>query len=78
MQRGKNNQGGSRTRWMIIGLLTVSGLYLIIDHGQHLLPYLPFAFLLGCLAMHVFMHGGHGHGGGGSRHRHGSESDANN
>ncbi|RJQ34101.1 DUF2933 domain-containing protein [Candidatus Parcubacteria bacterium] len=51
-------------RWILIGLLVIVGLYLVIDHGQHLIPYLPFAFLLGCLVMHLFMHGSHGgHGG---------------
>ena len=53
----KNN---SVIRWVLIILLTVVGLYLVIDHGQHSAPYLPFTFLLGCLAMHFFMHGNHG------------------
>jgi len=56
----------SRTRYILIGLLVITGIYLIADHGQHLLPYLPFAFLLGCLFMHLFMHhgshSGHDHG----------------
>ncbi len=47
-------------RWGLIVLLVIIGAYLVIDHGQHLLPYLPFTFLLGCLVMHLFMHGGHG------------------
>jgi len=49
-------------RWVLIGLLVVLGLYLVVDHGQHLAPYFPFVFLLGCLFMHLFGHGGHGHG----------------
>ena len=48
-------------RWVLIGLLVIAGMYLAIDHGQHIAPYLPFAFLSGCLFMHFFMHGGHGH-----------------
>lgn len=47
-------------RWLLIALLVIAGLYLVADHGQHLIPYLPFAFLLGCLVMHLFMHGSHG------------------
>ncbi|HEY4520908.1 MAG TPA: DUF2933 domain-containing protein [Candidatus Paceibacterota bacterium] len=36
-------------------------------------PYFPFVFLLGCLFMHLFMHGGHGgHGG----HHDSAERDA--
>lgn len=46
-------------RYVLIGLVVVTGLYLLIDHGQHIAPYLPFAFLLGCLFMHLFMHGAH-------------------
>ncbi|OGG50434.1 hypothetical protein A2704_05870 [Candidatus Kaiserbacteria bacterium RIFCSPHIGHO2_01_FULL_54_36b] len=46
-------------RWVLIGLLVITGVYLVIDHGQHLAPYLPFAFLLGCLFMHLFGHGSH-------------------
>lgn len=47
-------------RFILVGLIAIAALYLILDHGQHTLPYLPFAFLLGCLFMHLFMHGGHG------------------
>lgn len=54
----------STIRWVLGILLAAAGAYLVIDHGQHLAPYLPFTFLLGCLVMHLFMHGGHGgHGG---------------
>lgn len=58
-----NNNSSSPIRNILIILLVIGGIYLVIDHGQHLLPYLPFTFLLGCLVMHLFMHGGHsGHG----------------
>lgn len=50
------------TRWILITLAVISGAYLLYDHGQHLLPYLPFISLLGCLGMHFFMHQSHGHG----------------
>ena len=49
----------STVRYVLIGLLLVAGVYLAIDHGQHIAPYIPFVFLLGCLFMHLFMHGGH-------------------
>lgn len=49
-----------RTRYILIGLLVITGIYIIVDHGQHVVPYLPFAFLLGCFFMHLFMHGSHG------------------
>lgn len=50
----------STVRWVLVGLLIIAGIYLITDHGEHVAPYLPFAFLLGCFSMHLFMHGGHG------------------
>lgn len=50
----------SKIRWVLGILLAIAGLYLVIDHGRHLGPYLPFTFLFGCLFMHLFMHGGHG------------------
>ncbi len=45
-------------RTLLVALVLMSGAYLVIDHGEHLAPYLPFAFLLGCLFMHLF-HGSH-------------------
>lgn len=49
-----------RVRWILVTLLVLTGGYILVDHGQHLAPYLPFAFLLGCLFMHIFLHRGHG------------------
>jgi hypothetical protein len=51
-------------RVVLVGLLVILGTYLVMNHGQHLVPYLPFSFLLGCLVMHLFMHGGHDSGSG--------------
>lgn len=48
-------------RWVLIVLVALAGLYIFIDHQEHLIKYLPFSFLLGCLLMHVFMHKGHNH-----------------
>lgn len=46
--------------WIIVGILSFTVIYLIGYHGAHLAAFLPFAFLLGCAAMHLFMHRGHG------------------
>lgn len=59
MHNHEGNNNHSKMRYLIIILLAVAGLYIALDHGQHLVPYLPFAFLLGCFFMHAFMHGGH-------------------
>jgi fatty acid desaturase len=59
-----NNSSSYRPKLILVILLLIAGIYIIVDHGQHVLPYLPFTFLLGCLVMHLFMHGGHnGHSG---------------
>jgi len=58
------------TTWVLVALLILAGAYLVVDHWQHIAPYSIFAFLLGCLAMHLFMH--HGHGG---QHEHGESAE---
>ncbi|OGZ70073.1 MAG: hypothetical protein A2980_01600 [Candidatus Staskawiczbacteria bacterium RIFCSPLOWO2_01_FULL_33_13] len=60
MENHTQNSSPFSIRWILIGLLVVAGVWLVADHGQHLVPFLPFAFLLGCLVMHLFMHGSHG------------------
>ena len=60
MENHTQNSSPFSIRWILIGLLVVAGVWLVTDHGQHLIPYLPFVFLLGCLVMHLFMHGSHG------------------
>ena len=59
-----------RSRYAI-GLLVfgaVAGYFLWTEHRAHLAQWWPYAFLLACPLMHVFMHKGHGghggHGGG--------------
>ncbi|MBG57811.1 MAG: hypothetical protein CMK46_05920 [Porticoccus sp.] len=34
--------------------------FLFVEHGVHVLPYLPFLIILLCPLMHLFMHKGHG------------------
>ena len=43
------------------GLAAVAAAYVLIAHKAHVIEYLPFALLLACPLMHIFMHGGHGH-----------------
>lgn len=46
-----------------LGLLVFLGIaafFLITEHRAHLYGFLPYSFLLLCLVMHLFMHGGHG------------------
>lgn len=39
----------------------IGAFFLIVEHGAHLFPYLPWLLLAACPLMHLFMHGGHGH-----------------
>jgi hypothetical protein len=59
----------SRTGLVLIVFLGVAAFFLITEHSAHLFGSLPFALLLLCPLMHLFMHGGHGgHGGDVSDH----------
>jgi hypothetical protein len=76
---GNNNTNGNIGNWLFsrtgvatIVAVSVLGFLIYQGHGAHLLGYLPFALILLCPLMHIFMHGGHGgHGG----HQHGGEED---
>lgn len=48
-------------RWLSYIALGILGYFLIIEHREHVLPFLPFLFLLACPFMHMFMHKGHNH-----------------
>lgn len=41
--------------------------FLLVEHGNHTLPYLPYLIILLCPLMHLFMHKGHG------SHNHGED-----
>lgn len=40
--------------------LGIAAFFLITEHIAHLIPVLPWLFLLACPLIHVFMHGSHG------------------
>ena len=48
--------------WSAIGLIAAAGFFLLVEHGEHIFPYLPYLILLLCPVMHFFMHGSHGKG----------------
>ena len=55
----------SRANLVLLGFLAIGGYFLVTEHWAHIVPFLPWLFLLACPLMHVFMHSGHGgHGGG--------------
>ena len=61
----------SRTGLALIVFLGIAAFFLITEHTAHLYGFLPFALLLLCPLMHLFMHGGHG--GHGSHEGHGDD-----
>ena len=52
----------SRAGWVFCGFALVGGFYLLLEHRAHAFRVLPYALLLLCPLMHLFMHRGHGHG----------------
>ena len=64
----EHRSGGSwlqtRSGLALLVFLAVAAFFLITEHTAHVFGVLPFALLLLCPLMHLFMHGGHGsHGG---------------
>jgi len=54
----------SRTGLATLAFLAIAAFFVIIEHRAQLYGILPFALLVLCPLLHLFMHGGHGdHGG---------------
>lgn len=65
---GQGSFWKSKTGLTTCAFLGIAGILLIVEHRAHVLDWLPYAILLACPLLHVFMHGGHGHGGHGHDH----------
>ena len=48
----------NRHRWISYGALAVIAVYLLTEHRQHVIAYLPFLALAACPVIHTFMHHG--------------------
>jgi len=65
----------SRTGLVCLAFLAIAAFYLITEHTAHVFGVLPYALLLLCPLMHLFMHGGHGdHSGQGGHEGHSAPS----
>ncbi len=60
-------------KWLSYIAIAAIAYYLLAEHREHILPFLPYLFLGACLFGHSFMHGGHG--GHGSQHNHSQEKE---
>ena len=59
-----------------LGLIAAASYFLLMEHRDHLLAFLPYAILLACPFVHLFMHHGHGHHGGQSQEKEKDRHDA--
>ena len=64
-QRSTGGWLRSRSGIALLAFLGIAAFFLITEHTAHVFGLLPFALLLLCPLMHLFMHGGHGGGHGG-------------
>ncbi len=62
----------SSTKLPFVVFLAIGAYFLWSEHQAHIIEFLPWVLVLGCVGMHLFMHGGHGHGSG---HQHGESDD---
>jgi len=66
----------SRTGLACLAFLGIAAFYLITEHTAHFFGILPYALLLLCSLLHLFMHGGHGdHGAHGDHAGHPPQQD---
>lgn len=64
---GAKSENWTSLHGLVVLILVVVSLYfLLVEHGSHVLPYLPYLILLLCPLMHLFMHKSHG----GHKHNH--------
>jgi hypothetical protein len=50
----------SPTGLALIAFLAIAAFYFVTEHNVHFFGILPYALLLLCPLLHLFMHGGHG------------------
>jgi|TARA_B100000749_G_scaffold280077_2_gene274656 hypothetical protein len=67
MDHASHHKRKTNTIWknpLVIVCVLAVGYWLYTYHAEHALGFLPYAILLLCPIMHIFMHGEHGgHGG---------------
>jgi hypothetical protein len=58
----------TKFKFGLLVFLGIAAFFLIMEHRAHVYGLLPYSFLLLCLVMHMFMHGGHDRGKKGGHH----------
>ena len=64
----------SPTGLVLLAFLAIAVFYLVTEHAAHFFGFLPYALLLLCPLLHLFMHGGHGGHGGHNGHSDNTET----
>jgi hypothetical protein len=59
----------SRTGIILLAFLAIAAFFLITEHTAHFFGLLPYALLLLCPLLHLFIHSGHGGHGNQGDHR---------
>lgn len=57
----QNESWLKRQRWVTYIALGILAYFLLVEHREHVFPFLPYLLILACPLMHIFMHGGHRH-----------------
>ena len=52
----------NRTKLPAAVFFAIGAYFLFAEHRAHVIEFLPWLLILGCVGMHLFMHGGHNHG----------------
>ena len=55
----------SRAGVALVAFVAIGAFFVLTEHTAHAFGYLPYALLLLCPLLHLFMHGSHGRGHGG-------------
>lgn len=50
-----------RHRWGTYLALGILAYFLLVEHREHVFPFLPYLIILACPLMHIFMNSGHRH-----------------
>ena len=59
----------SKTGLALVAFLGITTFFLVTEHTAHVFGFLPYALLLLCPLLHLFMHDGHGDHGAHTGHK---------
>lgn len=60
MDQHETHRRSRRPDIALVAFFVIGGYFLWTGHRAHVVEFLPWLLLIGCCAMHFFMHRGHG------------------